>query len=261
MADKLTAVVIPIYKQQLSDNEAISLKQCLSVLKKHPIIFVGPNKLNPDAYKSICADAGFNLLTFDDSYFESIAGYNQLMLSPSFYKSFFAYKFILIYQLDAYVFKDELTYWCNKNYDFIGAPHMRHDNLEGEMQFLKGYAKFINFINDIFKTKHQISNVGNGGFSLRKTKACYWLLKILKGKVKAWGTHNEDGFFKYWGNVFYPFFKLPTDGVALRFSIEESPLLSLKKLNGELPFGCHAFEKHEWETWKPLIIKHHQTLN
>jgi hypothetical protein len=44
------------------------------------------------------------------------------MLSIDFYKRFRDYKFILIYQLDAYVFRDELEYWCEQDYDFIGAP-------------------------------------------------------------------------------------------------------------------------------------------
>lgn len=257
----LVAVVIPIYKKKPGSTELMSLKQCLSVLKDYPIIFLGAENFDAAVYSDLCGNIPFKMATFDEFYFDSIAGYNQLMLSPGFYKRFLNYKFILIYQLDAYVFKDELTYWCNQNYDFIGAPHIPHENQATGIQFLRGYSKFISFVNRVFKTKHQISNVGNGGFSLRKTKTCYWLLKILKGKVKAWGTHNEDGFFKYWGNVFYPLFKLPADEVALRFSVEESPAQSLKKLNGQLPFGCHAFEKYEWETWKPLVLKNSQTPN
>ncbi|WP_184544972.1 DUF5672 family protein [Mucilaginibacter sp. FT3.2] len=258
MPNKLVAVIIPIYKQKPDANELLSLKQCLTILKNYPIIFIAPDKLNAAAYKEACEGAPFKLVTFSDFYFDNLAGYNQLMLSPDFYKTFIDYKFILIYQLDAYVFKDELNYWCSQNYDFIGAPHIPHENQENEMQFLKGYSKFINRVNSIFKTKHKVSNVGNGGFSLRKTQTCYLLLKILKGKVKIWGPNNEDGFFKYWGNLFYPFFKLPTDELAIRFSIEESPALSLKKLNGELPFGCHAFEKYEWATWEPLIFNNNR---
>lgn len=253
MHSNLVSVIIPIYKQQLDANELISLKQCLKVLKKYPIIFIGPGNLDTTAYQNICDDASFKLITFPDFYFSNIAGYNQLMLSPVLYKTFLNYKFILIYQLDAYVFKDELIYWCNQNYDFIGAPNIPHENCSNTMQFLKGYSKFLATVNKLLKTGHKISNVGNGGFSLRKTRTCYWLLKLLKAKVKVWEPYNEDGFFKYWGNLLYPIFKLPTDEKALRFSIEDSPGVSLEKLNGELPFGCHAFEKYEWETWKQFI--------
>src|SRR5476651_1552466 len=116
----LVAVVIPIYKKKPDSNELMSLKQCLSVLKNYPIIFLGPANLDTTVYQKLCNSTPFKMITFDEFYFGSIDGYNQLMLSPGFYKSFLDYKFILIYQLDAYVFKDELTYWCNQNYDFIG---------------------------------------------------------------------------------------------------------------------------------------------
>lgn len=254
MPNNLVATIIPIYKPQLNANELLSLQQCLRILKKYPIIFIGPKELNTTIYQEVCQDSiPFKLQAFDDSYFNGIAGYNKLMLSTGFYKTFLAYKYILIYQLDAYVFKDELTYWCNQNYDFIGAPHPSHENLPQQMQFLKGYAKLIQIANKIFNTHHTISNVGNGGFSLRKTRTCYWLLMFLKSKAAAWKPYNEDGFFKYWGNLLYPLFRLPTDGTALKFSIEQTPAQSLKKLNGELPFGCHAFEKYEAGTWQSII--------
>jgi hypothetical protein len=35
-------------------------------------------------------------------------------LSASFYERFLDTKYILIYQLDAFVFKDELQEWCDK---------------------------------------------------------------------------------------------------------------------------------------------------
>ena len=248
------AIIIPIYKEVLNNNELTSLNRCLNILSNHPIIFVGPESLNTEVYESLCLNKIlFKILFFDNSYFENINGYNRLMLSKKFYKKFLQYKFILIYQLDAYVFKDELLYWCKQNYDFIGAPHASHDNQIDEIQFLKGYRNFLNFINNVFKSDHKISNVGNGGFSLRKTRTFYRLLFFLRFKVKDWGTNNEDGFFKYWGNILYPITKLPSDEIALRFSIETSPALSLSKIGNQLPFGCHAFEKYEPLTWQPFI--------
>jgi hypothetical protein len=250
----LVAVVIPIYKDQPNKDELSSLKQCLKILKNYPILFIGPNRLNTSKYELLCRDhISFEMKGFEDIYFKDIEGYNKLMLSPNFYRSFLEYKYILIYQLDAYVFKDTLDYWCRQNYDFIGAPHLPHQNQANEIQFLKGYASVIQWVNRIFHTDHQISNVGNGGLSLRKTKTFYWLLKILKSQVSKWGINNEDGFFKYWGNLLYPFFKLPTDEIALHFSIEITPTESLKQLGNVLPFGCHAFEKHGPDIWKQFI--------
>ncbi|MGY3211655.1 DUF5672 family protein [Mucilaginibacter sp. HD30] len=248
------AVVIPVYKAQPTHTELVSLKQCLSVLKNHPIIFFGPESMDTTAYSALCDDkVPFVFKRFENSYFENIAGYNRLMLSVYFYNSFKNYRYILIHQLDAYVFKDELVYWCDKGFDFIGAPHPPHQNAAGEMQFLKGYTRFIGAVNRLFGTERRISNVGNGGFSLRNTAKCIWLLKLLHSKTLRWGTNNEDGFFKYWGNLLHPLFRLPPDDIALRFAVEHSVAESLKKLNGQLPFGCHAFEKYEPEFWQVYI--------
>ena len=250
----LVAVTIPIYKEEIDQKEIISLKQCIKILKQHVIIFFAPLSLNLTNYKKMCEnEIDFKVILFEDHYFENIAGYNNLMLSTHFYENFLDYKFILIHQLDAFVFKDELFYWCEQNYDFIGAPVLEHKNLSGEIQFLKTYTKFLSTLKRCFNIKHVVSNVGNGGFSLRKTKTCYWLLKIFRSKVKSWGANNEDGFFSYWGNILHPFFKLPSDDEALYFSIEHSPAESLKKLGNTMPFGCHAFEKFEPETWKLYI--------
>lgn len=248
------AVIIPIYKEALNNNELTSLNRCLDILSNHPIIFVGPESLNTEVYENLCINKLlFKIISFDNSYFENIDGYNKLMLSKEFYRTFLRYKFVLIYQLDAYVFKDELLYWCKQDYDFIGAPHTVHNNKINEIQFLKGYSIFLALVNNIFKTNHKISNVGNGGFSLRKTRTFYTLLFFLKFRVKHWGTNNEDGFFKYWGNILYPLTKLPSDETALRFSIETNPASSLAKLSNQLPFGCHAFEKYEPLTWQPYL--------
>lgn len=253
-SNDLVAVIIPVYKPHLNSAELVSLKRCISILKNHPIIFICPCNLNTTVYENTCANkVEFKLIRFEDHYFADLSGYNKLMLSAFFYKTFLDYRYILIYQLDAYVFKDELIYWCDQKYDFVGAPALPHRNGPNEMQFLKGYAKFIGIINRLLHTHHKISNVGNGGLSLRKTSTFYRLLIILKLKVKKWGTNNEDGFFKYWGNLLYPFFKLPPDDIALQFSIEHKPREALKQLHGKLPFGCHAFEKYEPEVWKQYI--------
>lgn len=252
----LVTIVIPIYKETINSSEQLSLSQCLRILRNYPITFIAPVELDLSFYRDLCGHLiPFQFKYFPKEYFKDITGYNKLMLSAQFYGAFFNYKFMLIYQLDAYVFSDELQYWCNQNYDFIGAPHVAHYNRLGEIQFLKNYTRGLRLVNKISPFKHQISNVGNGGFSLRKIKKCYWLVKLLKKQISQWDTNNEDGFFKYWGNVLYPLFKLPPDDIALRFSIETQPKMSLRKLYGKLPFGCHAFEKYEWQIWKQFIQK------
>lgn len=243
------AVVIPVYQKQPSDTELMALAQCVSVLGQHPLVLVAPNSLEISVYQATCSGAkSFSVTRFDDRYFSSIEGYNQLLLSASFYQQFSNYQYILIHQLDAYVFKDDLIYWCNRGFAYIGAPHLPHENKAGDIQFLKKYRYILRLFN------RKISHVGNGGFSLRHVAKTYRLLKILAPQAKKWLPNNEDGFFKYWGNILFLYYNLPTDEEALHFAIETPVAQSLQKING-LPFGCHAFEKYEkevWENYMPL---------
>ncbi|GAB2698852.1 hypothetical protein GCM10027037_24020 [Mucilaginibacter koreensis] len=250
MSKEEVAVIIPIYKKHIDQDETSSLNQCLNVLGRHKIIFIFPQSLDTSFYKKYCENRiKYDDYYFDDVYFKDIAGYNRLMLSAHFYKQFLKYKFILIYQLDSFVFKDELKLWCDKNYDYIGAPQIAHTNGLNEISFLKNYTKLLNLVNKLFGTHFKVKNVGNGGFSLRKTQACYFLVKYLKRQVKNWGENNEDGFFKYWGNLLSPLFKIPDDNDAAHFAIEAEPKKYLSYLNNELPFGCHAYKKYDWPSW------------
>ena len=80
---KTAAVVIPIYKKSLEDDEALSLRQCFKILGNHPVIFVAPETLDLSNYKRICAEFLKDIFIerFEDRYFDNIHGYNKLMLS------------------------------------------------------------------------------------------------------------------------------------------------------------------------------------
>ncbi|TCD07731.1 hypothetical protein EZ449_14455 [Pedobacter frigidisoli] len=245
----MVSIIIPVYKRVPDADEVLSLRQCQKILNHYKIYFVAPKSLDCTEYINISNSDLAQVIRFDDFYFQDITGYNNLMLSPIFYKTFIKYRYILIHQLDAFVFKDDLLYWCKQKYDFIGAPNLPHQNRPGELQFLKNYRHLFSAL----RITRKISNVGNGGLSLRKTRSCYLLVRFLKHRVKKWGINNEDGFFKYWGNILHPLFNLPDDDIAIRFAVELEPEKSLKKLNNQLPFGCHAFRKYEWSVWKPFI--------
>jgi hypothetical protein len=128
-------------------------------LGQHSIVFVHPESLD---VSTINFDGRISSEKFPDHYFKSVFGYNRLMLTASFYERFSHSKFILIYQLDAYVFRDELLYWCSKDYDYIGAPWITTPN--------KGFKKVLSlFDSKKKKARSEIFyKVGNGGFSLRK---------------------------------------------------------------------------------------------
>jgi hypothetical protein len=86
---------------------------------KIPNCLVQPEGLENDYHKKY---SNISVESFPKRYFENIEGYNELLLSASFYERFLDTKYILIYQLDAFFFKDELQEWCDRGYDYIGAP-------------------------------------------------------------------------------------------------------------------------------------------
>ena len=121
---ELVCVVIPVYKDNLSHSENLSLVQCCKILQHYPVTIISPSCLKISEYETILQkySVAYSVKYLDNYYFCNIQSYNRLLLSDLFYQCFIDYRFILIYQLDAYVFKDELMYWCNKGYDYVGAP-------------------------------------------------------------------------------------------------------------------------------------------
>ena len=235
------AVLIPIYKTTLGPTERASLAQCVSVLGKYPVLLVKPESL-------VLSDILQEFPTlrtepFADHYFTGTDSYNQLLTSPDFYRRFAAYEHILIYQLDAYVFRDELPYWCAQGLDYLGAPGLHraeYDSLPAEKA-----AQFADALS-------QNRLVFNGGLSLRRVSAMIRYLKIYNLFYPAW-KGNEDMLFSREATRLLPmkpFLKLPTWQEALRFAFEKSPAASYELTNHKLPFGCHAGERYAPEFWK-----------
>jgi len=264
MPKKLVAVTIPIYKETLDDIEQISLQQAFKVLGKHPIIFFASQSLNISWYEAFCSQLGnFSIERFDDNCFAGIPGYNKLMLSKAFYARFSNYEYILIYQLDAFVFRDELKYWCEFNYDYVAAPHLKKlknsprtetVNQQGiSMSMLSMHKAFFKILKKIGVNK-EIREIENGGLSLRKVSSCLLLLTLFKKKSRSWSL-NEDTFYFYGFNFFFFLFHLPDERKALSFSFELEPSVAYKLNKHLLPFGCHAFMKYEPNFWASFINK------
>lgn len=260
-------VVIPIYKSYPSKNDQISITQCCKVLGTHSITLIKPYSLNPAPYLSTSVQ--FNVEPFDDAFFQDVRGYNRLMLSDEFYKRFLHKKYILIYQLDAFVFKDELNSWCNKGYDYVGAPWLDLVNpgkkLSEKIQFaklaLEEYKHNTKQPGSILPTDIQFYNrVGNGGFSLRNVEKFYTICEERKEEIAYYNQNSEHHYFNedvFWSlevNRKSEILKIPDYKTALRFSFEQQPACALKKMKGELPFGCHAWDLFP-EFWNPIFQK------
>ena len=223
---KQVAVVIPAYKTTLSETERISLFQAFHILGTYKIYFAVPQWLQAE----YLGDASIE--RFPNSFFEDIAGFNRLLLSKDFYSRFDKYKYILIYQPDAFVFSDSLIDFCNLGYDYIGAP------------WLTGMRKRVD-------DTYVYANVGNGGFSLRNVQGTIRLLDVNEGELNTY-SDNEDKFFAFSNSTI---FKIAPVSVALRFAFERQVKKCFELNDFRLPFGCHAWERYDYDFWRPYIEK------
>jgi len=165
-----------------------------------------------------------------------------------------------------------LIYWCNQEYDFIGAPFPSD---------FKAKPNEINF-----------NDVGNGGFSLRRVKTMIKLFNKRYYRVKKWyqikNDYNERisknplWYFyciirtleshntvskKYlinmnkWEDLFIAdlnryisFIRKPSTIEALQFSFEYFPSIAYIKNGNRLPMGCHGWNRIEYDKfWKQFI--------
>ncbi len=209
-------VVIPMYSNQLRWYEQISLERVMNVLKEYSICFCLPERLVLDL---LPLENEIIIERFSNRFFENIDSYNKMMLSLEFYKRFTTYKYMLIYQLDALVFSDQLGSFLKLNYDYIGAPW---------------------FGSNVLKLDTVKSKVGNGGLSLRSVDGCIRLLERFRREASEW-KWAEDMFFSLYGKKYPDIFKLAPFSVAVFFSYERMADRCFKYTKNRLPFGCHKW--------------------
>jgi hypothetical protein len=254
------AVITPFYRDTILPHEEMALQQCEKVMSAYPRIAIKPQSLVlPAALEKYTFS---DTVSFEEKYFDGVQGYNSLMLSEVFYSAFLEYDFILIYQLDAFVFKDELDYWCAQGYDYIGAPWLRTKNDTAVKDLFyhvlfKIHTRF-NIKKNGLPSKKQFDNkVGNGGFSLRRVNKFYELSKSLRPQIEKYLSRNEHEFHEdaFWSievNRKKKLLNIPAYKIGLKFSIENAPYKALKINGGQLPFGCHAWELHP-DFWRPIF--------
>lgn len=229
-------VVIPVYRNTLDVFERISLEQVRQVLSQYDLVFVAPVSLQLD-YGTL--SEGIAIERFPDAYFTGTEAYSRLLLSTGFYERFAAYEYMLIYQLDAFVFQDRLAKFCQLGYDYIGAP-------------LKRYAAYWR---DIHAT------IGNGGFSLRRIAS---VLRVLQDKDALFARRPaawRENYFLKWEDLFFAFcgvlpdvdFRVPNFLTALDFAVGENTSHVYDRMPEWLPFGCHGWNKVDYWYWQPVI--------
>lgn len=239
------AVVIPVYKTELNAHERISYDRVLSVLDAYPIALVAPENLDLSGYVHQKPD--LVVRTFSEYHFCSIDTYSNLLLQREFYEGFLDYEYILVYQLDAFVFSDVLQEWCARKYDYVGAPWL-------DLPIIDTIASEASWIRRCFPglTRNWNRAVGNGGFSLRKVRSFWRALSLFGRRAREW-RYYEDTFWAFYVPSYNPFFKVPGFDEALKFSFELNPAKCYSLNNQHLPFGCHAWDKYDIGFWRPIF--------
>jgi hypothetical protein len=188
----------------------------------------------------------------------------RLKILPFLYKRYRQYEYILFYEADAFVFRDELSGWCDKGYDYIGAP------------WFEGFGKA--------ELDAPLAGVGNGGFSLRKVDSALRALRsfsyikrprsvlsILQDKrypfkeklLRVWHSFlnatvrnntfapfntysgGEDLFWGRFVSKNFKWFRVAPIEEAAHFSFEVHPRRMIEITEGKLPFGCHAWWRYD----------------
>ena len=257
MAEKL-AVVVPIYKQNLSDSEILSLKILEKYLNDFKIFTIGPKNTEKDFPQ-------FTFKKFNPSFFENTNTYSKLLLSKNFYNSFTDYSHILIYQMDCLVFSSSILKWCSLDYDYIGAPLFKdNDNPEEGFSFvgngglsLRRVSGFLNVLNS--KNVPNWLDVFYSNFPDKYKVSYKKKIKIIKEARKGinWYSNNyslnEDLFWSQRAKLFFSDFKIAPVELAMDFAFEANPRHCYNINNKKLPFGVHAWESWDKEFWLDIM--------
>ena len=228
-------ILIPYYKNNINELEEISLIQLKRVLKEYKKCFLLPQSVSVD---ELYLDSTCNVKKYPDEYFKDTASYSRLLLSPEFYKEFMDYEYMLIHQLDAFVFSNQLEFFCALEYDYIGAPWFRSTAV---YEFVRGY-------------------VGNGGLSLRNISKTAKVLEdnmeYLKDRIlNNLSIIGEDMVLSYLGTSTKYDYNIAPPNVAKKFSLECDFQKSFSKLEQQRPFGCHHWWNGDFDVWRKYVVE------
>jgi len=278
MKKKEICIVIPIYKETLNSFEIQSVAQCVQILSEYTINFVCPKGLDVGFYKEKFPEI-INFTYFDKLYFENLSGYNRLMLSVGFYKAFDNYQYMLVYQTDCYVFRDELMDWADKGYDYIGgvwfddyhgSPQLGADiwhagNGGFSLRKINTISKTLSSTSYPFKSLKQLSLENKTNLAENKKIYLKRIIKTLFDFISRTNSlkyyvsntkENEDVLFMEL-SLKYKKLTVPTVSESIGFAWDRLPLFLYNKL-GHLPFGCHAWyrEDHCYEGNKEFWMQY-----
>ena len=260
MEREKSAVVVTFVWRDMLSMEKMAFDCGITRLGKHHFAICHPQSYSIDHIKQKYPHVID--VPMDDACFVGVESYNEMMLTVDFYRQFQQYDFMLIYQLDAFVFRDELDYWMAQDYDYIGAPWLPSDSW-----FQRTIGEWVIRLRKLLPTPNPATGrirhadmyfeVGNGGFSLRKISTMISLLSsneaLIASLPKGSRCRNEDVAISLILGKKHSFRK-PDWRTAAHFSFENNPNRCFRVTKARLPFGCHAWDSCTWEEfWRGVL--------
>lgn len=261
--------MVPLPTPRLNNDEEVSMRQLRTHLDHYEKFLLVPKGTG-------IRMEGFTVVELARGYFGSAANHNRLLYSTSFWENFMEFEYVLMYHLDALVLSDRLLEWCDRGFDFIGAPYIH-------------CAESTWVVND---------RVGNGGFALYRTTSIlkvlwsryakepsvfyadhFWpliecqrkLLRPIRAAVPRWlrgrltdplrkqvqkldyieaSEFTNDVFWSDEAKRYLPEFKVAPLEEGLQFAFEASPRKCLERNSGNMPFGGHAWGRYDRVFWE-----------
>ncbi len=279
-------VCIPIHTSKLNKFEIISIKSHIKQLNKYDIFILIPKSKQKNILNTLKKnDINESLLRFhlvDDFHMKSSDNYQLLLLSPIFYLFYNSYSHILIAQIDAYTFSDQLIKWCESGWDYIGAPCFKYDKYwTNKLLFcgvggysLRSIEKTLEVLSinpRIFKLADFLEYSGKYNFKGKIIMLIKFILtKILRkdllkkdpknnkfsSKIRNFFIFiNEDISYCHYLPRYINSFKVADLEDSRKFCIDWNVKEQLNAISPNLPFGAHAWFTYpeNLKIWKQYI--------
>jgi hypothetical protein len=212
---ELVTVIIPVLEPQINPTEEKLLHHALDILAEYPVIFVA----GEGADLSIVREHAENIdvVYFPRQFFESRQHLGQLFLMSDFYERFNWCDFLLIHELNSWIVKDELHYWCKQGYDYYktGPAFANAGDAPGMLKRISGLSQE--------EKRLYGSGYADNGLYLCRIERMTATLKSKRRLAHDY-RHNpnlpnaDSVFWDLEANRFLPHLRKPTDIVRSHFA-------------------------------------------
>jgi hypothetical protein len=266
---KLVAVVVPVSDRSLTADEEISLRHLTHYLSRYDKYALVP-KGRPFSYPAL------EVMTLPKRFFGSFEAHTRMQLSEEFYAWFGAYRYILMYHLDALVLSDRLSDWCSMDLDYIGAPWIPCDDTPWVRTPAVGNSGFalmnVQSFLAVMRSKRPSVNPDEywKEFAVlpvhrrirhlpRKYLKRLPVFNSVRWEMRRWLTQSRglgaDYFWSQEAKKYLPEFKVASVEQGLEFAFEAAPRLCFELNRRRLPFGSHAWARYDRAFWEPYLLQ------